>query len=48
MDMYAAGTRIGIDQLLRAIGRLVERLEFREEKLEVGHGLERPCEGVPF
>lgn len=29
---------------LRALGRLVERCEFGEEELEVGHGLERPCE----
>ena len=39
---HAASAWIGIDQLLRALGRLEERLEFGVEELKVGHGLQNP------
>src|SRR3546814_194554 len=34
---HAAGARVGMDQLLRALGRLVQRRELGPQKLEVAH-----------
>src|SRR3546814_10027755 len=38
---HAAGARVGMDQLLRALGRLVQRRELGPQELEVAHRFPR-------